>query len=109
MIDLKPYVGEIVLVLLSRPLPYIVKHGTLFQPMMAPPQKEGEQPMPVITDAIQGRIDQRGENFVMTYVNPANKATRMSIAIDPKLVDAVYSHSDIAIVSPLEMPGAQGS
>jgi hypothetical protein len=103
MVDLEPYVGEVVMILLSRPVPYVVKNGMQFQPMMIPPQKEGDAPMPAITDMLQGRIDKREKNYVMTYVNPVNKSTRMSIAIDPKLVDAVFSHSNIVVATPGEI------
>ena len=112
MVDLEPYVGEVVLLMLSRPLPYVLKQGLQFAPLMVNKQLQPNEPpvqIPAMTELLQGKVEKRGNNYVMSYANPTKDGTRMSIAIDPKLVDAVYSHSGIAVVSPLvELPGIPG-
>jgi len=119
MIDLEPYVGELVLLLLSRPMPYVGKSQRAFEPVMVPdpspppPQPPGAPPLPqgavpLITDNFQGRIDKQGGNYTITYTNPFNKATRISVAVEPSCVHAVYSFKEIAIVSPGEVPPLPG-
>ena len=111
MVDLEPYVGEIVLLMLAKPLPYILKQGLQFAPVLIPRQLEPNKPpveVPALTEMLQGKVEKRGNNYVMSYSNPTKDGTRMSIAIDPKLVDAVYSHTTIAIASPLDLPGTPG-
>ena len=118
MIDLEPYVGELVLVLLARPVPYVGRGRAAFEPIMIPdPNQPPPNPalpasapenqqrgVPAITDNIQGLVQKRGTNYTLTYTNPLNNKTRISVVLEPALIHAVYSLNEIALVSPAEMP-----
>lgn len=118
MIDLEPYVGELVLVLLARPIPYVGRGRIAFEPIMIPdPNQPPPNPalppnapenqqrgVPAITDNMQGLIGKRGTNYTLTYTNPLNKATRISVVLEPAIIHAVYSLNEVTIVTPAEMP-----
>lgn len=100
MIDLSVIPNEKVAIQLKRAVVLIASDsaGRLF-PTPMPSNDPNAQQAPIITDLVIGAIRKQGEQWLLSYGNPANHAEQMEMAIDPENVLAVWTVRKITIVA----------